>query len=224
MIHTQSAPPAPERLAHRDHRIALAAGGLFMALLVVLTGTQTRFRGPGVGSSGFGTDRRGEAHGRTGPGAGTVHDGRSGPARAYGTRRGRTGSHRRDPEPPGLVAGRERRPGRHRPRRRGSLHGSAVAASDRSRPARHLLVGRPQLHARRAVREPERRRRKAQRSGSPSWTAPSSPTWSTSRDMVGTSTTFETVYGQDTTSSRILLQTCEGTASPVASCTEPSPR
>jgi LPXTG-site transpeptidase (sortase) family protein len=34
----------------------------------------------------------------------------------------------------------------------------------------------------------------------------------TSRDLVGTSTTLETVYGQDTTTPRILLQTCEGAA------------
>ena len=33
-----------------------------------------------------------------------------------------------------------------------------------------------------------------------------------SRDVVGTTTTYATVYGQDTTISRILLQTCEGTA------------
>ena len=34
----------------------------------------------------------------------------------------------------------------------------------------------------------------------------------TSRDLVGTATTLETVYGHDTTTSRILLQTCEGSA------------
>jgi LPXTG-site transpeptidase (sortase) family protein len=34
----------------------------------------------------------------------------------------------------------------------------------------------------------------------------------TARDTVGTATTFETVYGQDATASRILLQTCEGAA------------
>jgi len=34
----------------------------------------------------------------------------------------------------------------------------------------------------------------------------------TSRDVVGTSTTLETVYGHDTTTPRILLQTCEGTS------------
>ena len=34
----------------------------------------------------------------------------------------------------------------------------------------------------------------------------------TSRDRVGTATTFETVYGQDATAKRIVLQTCEGTA------------
>src|SRR5207253_11074408 len=32
----------------------------------------------------------------------------------------------------------------------------------------------------------------------------------TGRDVVGTSTTLESVYGHDTTTSRILLQTCEG--------------
>jgi LPXTG-site transpeptidase (sortase) family protein len=34
----------------------------------------------------------------------------------------------------------------------------------------------------------------------------------TSRDVVGTSTTLDTVYGQNTTTPRILLQTCEGTS------------
>ena len=34
----------------------------------------------------------------------------------------------------------------------------------------------------------------------------------TSRDVVGTSTTLDTVYGQDATTPRILLQTCEGTS------------
>jgi LPXTG-site transpeptidase (sortase) family protein len=34
----------------------------------------------------------------------------------------------------------------------------------------------------------------------------------TSRDLVGTATTVDTVYGHDATASRILLQTCEGSA------------
>jgi LPXTG-site transpeptidase (sortase) family protein len=34
----------------------------------------------------------------------------------------------------------------------------------------------------------------------------------TARDRVGTTTTFETVYGQDASAKRILLQTCEGAA------------
>ena len=34
----------------------------------------------------------------------------------------------------------------------------------------------------------------------------------TSRDLVGTATTVDTVYGHDATTSRILLQTCEGSA------------
>jgi LPXTG-site transpeptidase (sortase) family protein len=34
----------------------------------------------------------------------------------------------------------------------------------------------------------------------------------TSRDLVGTATTLETVYGHDTASPRILLQTCEGSS------------
>ena len=33
-----------------------------------------------------------------------------------------------------------------------------------------------------------------------------------SRDLVGTTTTYATVYGQDANTSRILLQTCEGTS------------
>ena len=211
MIHTQSAPPAPERLAHRDHRIALAAGGLFMALLVVLTGTRRAFAVPASAprdSAPIAAARRTVAPVQAPAPSTTVA-----------------------PAPPAhtapVVAGQEATVeipsiGVSLPIVRGGqdVIDRGVAAhytgpqwrppTDPGRPGTYWLAAHNSTH------------------GSPFESLPAIANGAevritnldgtvftylvTSRDLVGTSTTLATVYGNDTSIPRLLLQTCEGAA------------
>ena len=211
MIHTPSAPTAPENLAPRDHRVARAACGLFMALLVLLTGAQRAFADPGS-TAPHRPERLATAQ----------------PTATSTTTAPPTTTVAATPAPTApLVAGQAATVeipslGVSLPVVRGGqdVIDRGVAAhytgaqwrppTDPGRPGTYWLAAHNSTH------------------GSPFGSLAAIADGAevriitldgtvftyviTSRDLVGTSTTRATVYGHDATVPRILLQTCEGTA------------